>query len=201
MEVDDPSLFLHSSAPPPTTNATPTLSAEDPIGDALMVVFCSIARDVLSSSSSSSSLPQDHLPGDGWYESILGSAHVSVDIPSPLSAPVNQEHSDNSPAKYLKAALLAGTPTLLGCQGRAHPIYSLHLTACPFHAPAPRYHDPHPIEILENPFDMRVKRALLFLGDLGVMGDIYMLRSMPMRRQGLYRRKEDALQDLEALRH
>jgi hypothetical protein len=186
MEVDDPSLFLHSSTPPPTANATPTLSAEDPIGDALEVVFRSIVRDTPSSSSSLSLLPQDHLPGDGWYESVPGSAHVSVNIPSPLSAPTNQRHSDNSPAKYLKAALLAGTPTLLGCQGRSHPVYSMHLTAQAFHAPAPCYHDPRPIEILENPFDMRIERALLFLGDLGVMGDIYTLRTLPMRRQGLY---------------
>jgi hypothetical protein len=186
MEVDDPSLFLHSSTPPPTAIATPSLSAEDPIGDALDIVFHSIARDVPSSSSSSSSFPQDLLPGDGWYESIPGSTHVGIDIPSPLSAPANQEHSDNSLAKYLKATLLAGTPTLLGCQGRSHPVYSMHLTAHPFHAPTPHYHNPHPIEILEHPFDMRIERALLFLGDLGVMGDIYILCSLPMRRQGLY---------------
>jgi hypothetical protein len=200
MEVDDPSLFLHLSTPPPTATTTPSLSAEDPIGDTLKVVFNAIARDIPSSSSSLSSSQNLH-PGDGWYEFIPGSAHVSLDIPSPLSGPANQGHSDNSPAKYLKATLLAGTPTLLGCQGRSHPVYSMHLIARPFHSPAPRYYDPRPIEILEHPFDMRIERALLFLGDLGVMGDIYILRSLPMRCQGLYRRKEDALQDLESLQH
>jgi hypothetical protein len=56
-----------------------------------------------------------------------------------------------------------------------------------------------PIEILENPFDPRVERALLFLGDLGVMGDVYTLRSIPLCWEGLYRRKDDIIRDLDIL--
>jgi hypothetical protein len=184
MEVNDPSLFLHPSTPPPTASPTPAISAKDPIGDALEIVF----RAAVAGPSSLNPSPMIYNahPGDGWYETVSGSAHVGITIPSfhPADA---QRNSDNIPAKYLKAALLAGTPTLLGCHGITHPVYSTQLVASPFHAPAPRYHNPLPLEILENPFDMRIERVLLFLGDLGVMGDIYMLCSLPLRCQGLYR--------------
>ena len=196
LPMPTPSL-LPISNPPPTRqqSAIPHLSIDDPIGDALDIVMQAAAEP----SQDSSSLPERHdqSPGEGWYEHIQESAHVWLDIP-PLQT-VNHGSSDLIPAKYLKAALVAGVPMLLGCQGRQEQVYSEQLTARPFHAPASRYHNPSPIEILENPFDPRVERALLFLGDLGVMGDIYSLRSIPLRREGLYRRKDDVIRDLDIL--
>jgi hypothetical protein len=113
MEIDNPSLFLHASTLPTTPHTTPGLSAKDPIRDALEVVYQAATAGVGPSSSSSSSATYTNHPGEGWYKYSLGSAHVSIDIPTPLLT--TQRNSDNTPAKYLKAVLLAGTPTLLGC--------------------------------------------------------------------------------------
>jgi hypothetical protein len=184
---------LSTPAPPPTTATTP-LSAEDPIGDALTTIFHVIAGPRLAEQRS------EHTPlaSEGWYEFIKQDAHVWMDIPPPH--PTKDEEDKLEPAKYLKAALIGGTPTLFGSQGQNQNIYSELLFARPFHAAETRYqHFDHPLDILKNPFDARIERLLLFLGDLGVMGDVYMLRSIPLRQEGLLRRKEDVLDDLDIL--
>jgi hypothetical protein len=201
MNIDPPSppfprlmLFgLSTPAPPPTTATTP-LSAEDPIGDALTTIYQTLAGPRLAEHRSE----RTPLASEGWYEFIKQDAHVWMDTPPPH--PTKDEEDELEPAKYLKAALIGGTPTLFGSQGQNQNIYSELLFAHPFHAAETCYqHFDHPLDVLKNPFDPRIERSLLFLGDLGVMGDIYMLRSIPLHREGLLRRKEDVLDDLDIL--
>jgi hypothetical protein len=98
------------------------------------------------------------------------------------------DENNLSPAKYLKATLKDGTPILEGCQGWGQNIFSELLCARPFHAAGNRFHHfDAPLTLLENPFNPRVERSLLFLGDLGVLADIYLLRSIPLRQEGLLR--------------
>jgi hypothetical protein len=190
-----PLLFgLPTPAPPPTVSTTPCLSAEDPIGDALTTIWQAIAE-----TRQSSHRGPDHTPltREGWYKYICRDAHVWMDIPLLYA---NPDDDKLSPAKYLKATLVAETLTLLGCQGQGQEIYSEQLVAYPFHAIATHYnHYNSSLEILENPFDARVERSLLFLGDPGILGDVYTLQSIPLHREGLLRRKEDVMMDLSVM--
>jgi hypothetical protein len=172
-----PLLFgLSTPAPPPTASTTPHLSAEDPIGDTLTTVFQAMTGPRLTSHGG-----PDHTPltSEGWYKYICRDAHVWMDIP-----PLHIDPDDKGKlllAKYLKATLEVGTPTLHRCQGRGQNIYSKLLLAHQFHAAGSCYHHfDASLEILENPFDPRVERSLLFLGDLGVLADVYVLRSIPL---------------------
>jgi hypothetical protein len=112
MDIDVSPLILPTTTPLPTSqSATPHLSIDDPIRDALDIVMRATAE------SSQNSSPPEHYnpdPGEGWYEHIPESAHVWLDIP-PLHT-TNHGSSNLIPAKYLKAALVAGVPMLLGCQ-------------------------------------------------------------------------------------
>jgi hypothetical protein len=40
---------------------------------------------------------------------------------------------------------------------------------------------------------------LLFLGDLGVLADVYVLRSIPLRQEGLLRQKDNVTTDLNIM--
>ena len=114
--------------------------------------------------------------------------------------PDPDDENDLSPAKYLKATLKDGTPMLEGCQGQGQNIFSELLYARPFHAAGNHFHHfDAPLTLLENPFDPRIERSLLFLGDLGVLADIYLLQSIPLRREGLLRRKDDVMTDLNIM--
>jgi hypothetical protein len=167
-----PLLFeLSTPAPPLSIATTPHLTVEDPVGDALITVFQAIAGPRLTSHGG-----PDHTPltSEGWYEYMLGDAHVWMEIP--LFHIDSDDKDKLSPAKYLKVTLKARTPILQGCQGQGQNIDSEQLLACPFHAAGNCfYHFDTSLEILENPFDPRVERTLLFLGDLGVLADVYML--------------------------
>jgi hypothetical protein len=186
---------LPAPTPPPPPFPTPILSAEDPIGDALTTVFQAITGPQLVSRRG-----PDHTPltSEGWYEYTIGDAHVWINIP-PLHSD-SDDRGELSPAKYLKATLKEGVPILEGCQGRGQDIFEELLYARPFHAAGNRFiHFDAPLDILENPFDPRVERSLLFLGDLGVLADVHTLRTIPLRREGLLRRKEDVMTDLNIM--
>jgi len=142
----------------------------------------------------------DHTPltSEGWYEYILGDAHVWMDIP--LLHPDPNDEVKLSPAKYLKASLHEGTPMLSGCQGQGQNIYTELLYARPFHAAGTRFHHfDASLEILKDPFNPRIERSLLFLGNLGVLADVYLLRSIPVRQEGLLRRKDDVTINLDIM--
>jgi hypothetical protein len=207
MNVDSPQLQLititpqplmfglSTPAPPPTASTTPHLSAEDPIGDTLTTIFQHMTGQ--------ERIPQegtDHTPltSKGWYEFRPGDAHVWMDIPPSPPDPDNEEK--RVPARYLKATIRDGTPILQGCQGRGNNIYSEILCTHPFHAAGTRFLSfDTTLEALEDPLDPRIERSLLFLGDLGVLADVYVLRTIPLRREGLLRRKEDVLTDLNIM--
>jgi hypothetical protein len=113
MDIDVHPFLLPTTTPPPTSqSATPHLSIDNPIRDALDIVMRATAE-----SSQNSSSPPEHYnshPREGWYKHMLESAHVWLDIP-PLHT-TSHGSSDLIPAKYLKVALVAGVPMLLGCQ-------------------------------------------------------------------------------------
>jgi hypothetical protein len=166
----------------PTLPPSPHLSAEDPIGDALTTIFQAIAGP----SRMGHGLNNKPLTAERWYEYTKGDAHIWMDIPLGHLNP--DAEVEQKPAKYLKAMLEGGTPTLLGCHGQDQEVYSELLYARPFHAAGSwyrRFEDS--LNVLKNPFDTQIKRSLLFLGDLGVLGDVYQLRSIPLRREGLLR--------------
>jgi hypothetical protein len=130
----------------------------------------------------------DHTPltNEGWYEFKPHDAHVWMDIPPRYPDPNHENQL--VPAMYLKAMIQDGTPLLRGCQGQGQNIYSELLCARPFHAAGNRLqHFDADLKILKDPLDPRVERSLLFLGDLGVLGDIYLLRTLPLRMEGLLR--------------
>ena len=113
---------LPAPVPPPP----PQLSAEDPIGDALSIIFQAIAKP----SRVGHGLASEPLTADGWYEYTEGDTHIWMDIPLGHLNPDSEVKQ--RPAKYLKAMLEGGTPTLLGCHGREQEVYSEQLYAWPF---------------------------------------------------------------------
>src|SRR6267142_1245874 len=89
----------------------------------------------------------------------------------------------------------AGNPMLLGAMGPGEPVYGRNLNALPFHAAEPRGFTPYAFNVLTNPLDPRIDRAVATLGDLGVTADIFRLCQLPLRyldtaRQNAYLAKE-----------
>src|SRR6267142_1717448 len=71
-------------------------------------------------------------------------------------------------AAFLKTEMQAGNPMLLGAMGPGEPVYGRNLNALPFHAAEPRGFTPYAFDVLANPLDPRIDRAVATLGDLGV---------------------------------
>ena len=84
-------------------------------------------------------------------------------------------------ATFLKPEVQAGNPMMLGSMGPGHPVYGENLHAKPYHAAEPKGFKPQPFNMLANPLDPRVDRAIATLGDLGVTAEIFRLRQLPMK--------------------
>src|SRR6266850_7407844 len=76
-------------------------------------------------------------------------------------------------AAYLKPEVQAGQPMILGAMGPGEPVYGRNLNALPFHAAEPQHFEPYSFDILANPLDPRINRAVATLGDLGVTAELF----------------------------
>src|SRR6267142_917647 len=105
---------------------------------------------------------------DGWYK-YKPEQHVS-------HIKLRWEDPDNPRyAAYLKLEVQAGNPMLLGAMGPGEPMYGRNLNALPFHAAEPRGFTPYMFDVLANPLDPCIDRAVATLGDLGITSDIFQL--------------------------
>src|SRR6267142_378674 len=132
---------------------------------------------------------------DGWYK-YKPEQHVSH-IKLRWEDPDQPQY-----ATFLKTEMQAGNPMLLGAMGPGEPVYGRNLNALPFHAAEPRGFTPYAFDVLANPLDLRVNRAVATLGDLGVTADIFRLHQLPLRyldmaRQNAYLAKERGRIDQE----
>jgi len=80
---------------------------------------------------------------------------------------------------------------LLGAMGPGEPVYGRNLNTLPFHTAEPQGFIPFPFDVLANPLDPRIDRAVATLGDLGITAEIHRLRLLPlqyldMARQSAY---------------
>jgi len=96
----------------------------------------------------------------------------------------------------------AGNPMLLGAMGPGEPVYRRNLNALPFHAAEPRGFTPYTFDVLANPLDPCIDRAVATLGDLGITADIFRLHQLPLQyldtaRQNAYLAKERGRIDQE----
>jgi len=111
---------------------------------------------------------------DGWYK-FKPEQHIS-NIKLRWEDPNEPRY-----AAYLKTEMQAGNPMLLGAMGPGEPVYGRNLNALPFHTAEPRGFIPYTFDVLANPLDPRVDRAVATLGDLGITAEIHRLRLLPLR--------------------
>jgi len=112
------------------------------------------------------------LKTDGWYK-YKPEQHVSH-IKLRWEDPENPSY-----AAYLKLEMQAGNLMLLGAMGPGAPVYGRNLNALPFHSAEPRGFTPYTFDMLANPLDPCIDRAIATLGDLGVTADIFRLHQLP----------------------
>jgi hypothetical protein len=65
--------------------------------------------------------------------------------------------------------------------GPVQPIYGHDLQAQPFHAAELEHFPETTFDLLSNPLDPCIDRAIATLGDLGVMADVFCLRQLPLK--------------------
>jgi len=114
------------------------------------------------------------LKTDGWYK-YKPEQHVSH-IKLRWEDPENPSYT-----AYLKLEMQVGNPMLLGVMGPGAPVYGRNLNTLPFHSAEPRGFTPYTFDVLANPLDPRIDRAIATLGDLGVTADVFRLHQLPQR--------------------
>jgi len=67
----------------------------------------------------------------------------------------------------------AGNPMLLGAMGPGALVYGRNLNALPFHSAEPQGFTPYTFDMLTNPLDPHIDRAIATLGNLGVTVDVF----------------------------
>ena len=92
-------------------------------------------------------------------------------------------------AKYLSVWVIQGEPIIMGTMGYGQPVHSRPLHALPFSAPAPAHFHLPSFNLLQNPFDPRMERALDGLRDLGVQAEVYRLRRVAHQRLEVLHRR------------
>jgi len=117
---------------------------------------------------------------DGWYK-YKPEQHVS-NIKLCWEDPENPNY-----AAYLKPEMQAGNPMILGAMGPGEPIYGRNLNTQPFHAAEPQGFEPYTFDMLANPLDPRIDRAVATLGDLGITAELFRLCQLPLRYLDLAR--------------
>src|SRR6267142_174561 len=125
---------------------------------------------------------------DGWYK-FKPKQHISY-IKLRWEDP-----NDPRYATYLKTEVQVGNPMLLGAMGPGEPVYGRNLNALPFHTAEQQGFTPYTFNMLANPLDPRLDRAVAMLGDLGITAEIHRLRLLPLRyldmaRQSAYLGRE-----------
>jgi len=103
---------------------------------------------------------------DGWYK-YKPEQHVSY-IKLRWEDPDQPRY-----AAFLKPEMQAGNPMILGAMGPGEPVYRRNLNTLPFHAAEPRGFTPYTFDVLANPLDPCIDRAVTTLGDLGITADIF----------------------------
>jgi len=135
------------------------------------------------------------LKTDGWYK-YKPEQHISH-IKLQWEDPENPNY-----AAYLKPEMQAGNPMILGAMGPGEPVYGRNLNALPYHAAEPRGFTSYTFDVLTNPLDPRIDRAVATLGDLGITADIFRLCQLPLcyletARQAAYLGRERACNEQE----
>ena len=111
---------------------------------------------------------------DGWYQ-YKPEQHIT-NIKLHSEDPENPNY-----ATYLKPEMQVGNPMLLGSMGPGQLVYGRNLNAQPFHAVEPRGFTTYSFDLLANPLDPHIDRAISTLDDLGVTADIFRLHQHPLR--------------------
>jgi len=114
------------------------------------------------------------LKTDGWYK-YKPEQHISH-IKLQWEDPENPNY-----AAYLKLKMQVGNPMILGAMGPREPVYRRNLNMLPFHAAEPQGFTTYPFDVLANPLDPHIDRAVATLGDLGITADIFQLCQLPLR--------------------
>jgi len=126
--------------------------------------------------STTSELTNEHykaLKTDGWYK-YKPDQHIT-NIKLCWEDPKRPHY-----AAYHKPEMQAGNPMLLGSMGPGQPVYGRSLNAQPFHAAEPRGFSAYSFNLLANPLDPCIDRAVSSLGNLGVTADIFQLCQLPL---------------------
>jgi len=110
---------------------------------------------------------------DGWYK-YKPEQHVTH-IKLRWEDPKHPNY-----ATYLKPEMQVGNPMILGAMGPGEPIYGRNLNAQPFHVAEPQGFEPYTFNLLANPLDPHVDRAVATLGDLGITAEIFRLCQLPL---------------------
>ena len=156
-----------------------------------------IASTPLPASTASEPINEHYraLRTDGWYK-FKPEQHIS-NIKLRWEDPNKPRY-----AAYLKTEVQVGNPMLLGAMGPREPMYRRNLNALPFHTAEPQGFIPYTFDMLANPLDPRLDRAVAMLGDLGISAEIHRLRLLPLRyldmaRQSAYLGRERGCIDQE----
>jgi len=68
----------------------------------------------------------------------------------------------------------------VGAMGPGEPVYRRNPNALPFHAAEPQGFTPYTFDLLVNPLDPCIDRAVATLGNLGITADIFQLHQLPL---------------------
>jgi hypothetical protein len=123
-------------------------------------------------------------PTNTYYREMLSDSWYHFKPDQHISYLKLRWEDPNNPtyARYLKPEVRAGNPTLLGSMGPGEPVYTDNLLAQPFHTAEPRGTTPQSFDLLANPLDPCIDRAIASLRDLGVTSEVFRLCQLPMRR-------------------
>jgi hypothetical protein len=169
--------------PPPTRKALAMAHLERTL--ALVRSAVTKATPFSSYSTQATQPPTEaaHTMGNEWYQAINNNGWYKYKPDQHISGVKLRWENPDMPdyAAYLKPEMQAGNPMLLGSMGPGQPVYGMDLQAQPYHAVEPEHFPEISFDCLSNPLNPHLNQAVATLGDLGVTGDIFCLRQLPLK--------------------
>jgi hypothetical protein len=118
-----------------------------------------------------------------WYRAINNDSWYKYKPDQHISGVKLCWENPNIPdyTTYLKPELQARNLMLWGSMGPGQPIYGHDLQAQPFHTAELKHFPEATFNLLSNPLNPCIDRAVTTLGDLGVTADVFHLRQLPLK--------------------
>jgi hypothetical protein len=189
---DPISVHLSSHSSHPLAGLTPPSSAHEALAMAHLERTLVLVRSAVVEAAPFSSITTQvtqpsgkaaHIMSNEWYRAINNDSWYKYKPDQHINGVKLHWENPDIPdyATYLKPELQAGRPMLLGSIGPRQPIYGHNLQAQPFHAAELEHLPKATFDLLSNPLDPHIDRAVATLGDLGVTADVFCLRQLPLK--------------------